>query len=115
MMPSDEVATIVPFASVVRSDDGMRKSVVEPTLFTLKSVEVAVPAEEEPIAKRVEAACDAKLPPVKRERSAYGLVVPTPTLLLKLLTTNFDVPTVSPPLKVDVAVEVVAVKNDAST
>ena len=55
-IPSVEVPTMVPFASVVRSDEGIRKSVVEPMLFTLKSVEVAVPAEEEPMAKRVEGA-----------------------------------------------------------
>ena len=50
------VPTIVPFASVVRSVEGMRKSVVEPMELTEKRVEVAVPAEEEPMAKRVEAA-----------------------------------------------------------
>jgi hypothetical protein len=38
------------------TDDGIWKSVVEPVEFTLKSVEVAVPAVVEPIANSVEAA-----------------------------------------------------------
>jgi hypothetical protein len=54
--PIEVVPTMVPLAFVVRTDDGMRKSVVEPVEFTLKSVEVAVPAVVEPIAKSVEAA-----------------------------------------------------------
>ena len=41
---------------VLRREDGIWKSVVEPVEFTEKSVEVAVPAVVEPIAKRVEAA-----------------------------------------------------------
>ena len=51
-------ATIVPFAFVLSIDDGIWKRVVEPVEFTEKSVEVAVPAVEEPMAKTVEAACE---------------------------------------------------------
>ena len=51
-------ATIVPFAFVLSIDDGIWKGVVEPVEFTEKSVEVAVPAVEEPMAKTVEAACE---------------------------------------------------------
>jgi hypothetical protein len=54
--------------------------VMRPALLIEKSVEVAVPALDEPMAKSVDAACEAKLPPVKRLRSAVGVDVPMPTL-----------------------------------
>ena len=72
-------AMMVPLLSVLRIDDGIWKSVVEPVFSTEKSVEVAPVLEVLPIAKRrfetrlvVEAAWT--------ERSAVGLVVPIPTL-----------------------------------
>lgn len=45
-----------------------------------KSVVVAVPAVEEPTAKRVEAGCEAYEPPAKRFKRASGVVVPMPIL-----------------------------------
>ena len=50
--PKLEVATIVPLALVVRSADGIWKSVVEPMLLMEKRVEVAAEVEE-PISKRL--------------------------------------------------------------
>ena len=55
-MESEVVPTMVPELFVVRSAEGIWKSVVLPVLETLKSVEVAVPALEEPMAKSVEGA-----------------------------------------------------------
>ena len=72
--------TIVPFALVVRSVEGIWKSVVEPVLLIEKSVLVAKDAVEEPMAKSVvpeyveEAAA--------MENLANGLVVPMPTFPL---------------------------------
>ena len=69
---------MVPLLFVVSNVLGIWKRVVEPVELTEKRVEVAVPAEEEPIAKRVEAACEAKVPPVKRWKRDVGVEVPTP-------------------------------------
>lgn len=44
-----------------------------------------------------------------------GVVVPSPMRLFQLFTTNLLVPIVSPPANVEVAVDVVAVKYEAST
>ena len=60
-------AMMVPLLLVFNREEGSWKRVVEPILFTEKRVEVAVPAVEEPTAKRVEAAWEAKLPPAKTE------------------------------------------------
>ena len=51
--PSEVVATMVPFTSVVRSAEGIWKRVVEPMLLMEKRVEVAKDAEVEPMAKSV--------------------------------------------------------------
>ena len=67
--------------SVVRRDEEMPKSVVDPTLFTLKRVEVAEPLLEEPIAKSV-LVWGRRRPVVvetKMESGAKGEVVPIPT------------------------------------
>jgi len=68
-----------------------------PLLKMLKSVEVAVPAVDEPTEKSVEAECEAKSPPAKRFKSAVGVVVPTPTLPIGEIK-SVEVPLIVVPL-----------------
>ena len=72
-------AMMVPEELVFSIDDGTWKRVVEPVEFTEKSVDVALPAVEEPMAKSTDAACAEKSPPAKTESLAKGEVEPMPT------------------------------------
>jgi hypothetical protein len=53
-MPSEEVAVTAPLAEVVRRAEVMPGRETVPPEEMEKKVEVAVPADEEPMAKRVE-------------------------------------------------------------
>src|SRR6185437_15665262 len=78
-IPTEVVPTMVPFALVVRMVEGIWKSVVEPILFTLNSVDTPPFAEVEPMEKRLVSAplC---VEEAKMETSEVGEEEPTPTL-----------------------------------
>ena len=77
--PTEVVPTMVPLALVVRTCEGIWKSVVEPVFDIEKRDEVAKEAEDEEMLKIVLLKNPVEVVETWREKNAYGEVVPTPT------------------------------------